>query len=255
MNLKHHLDAIISARISEVSGIEGSQALINYAREEKFGDYQANGIMGAAKKLNQNPRQLGETVLENLSLEGLADKMELAGPGFINIFISADFLAKQLNALLESKSLVAPSTQQQTVVVDYSSPNLAKEMHVGHLRGTIIGDALARIFNYLGHTVIRQNHFGDWGTQFGMLITYMQELQGNEVSLENELADLEVFYRQAKQKFDADPEFAWRCGKPLLKCLLHTASHCMRNWELLLHLKIYALKVSITTICLRSSPI
>jgi arginyl-tRNA synthetase len=230
MNLKHHLDAIISARISEVSGIEGSQALINYAREEKFGDYQANGIMGAAKKLNQNPRQLGETVLENLSLEGLADKMELAGPGFINIFISADFLAKQLNALLESKSLVAPSTQQQTVVVDYSSPNLAKEMHVGHLRCTIIGDALARIFNYLGHTVIRQNHFGDWGTQFGMLITYMQELQGNEVSLENELADLEVFYRQAKQKFDADPEFAKVSRDNVVK-LQAGDPECLALWE------------------------
>ena len=230
MNLKHHLDAIISARITEVSGIEGSQALINYAREEKFGDYQANGIMGVAKKLNQNPRQLGETVLENLSLEGLADKMELAGPGFINIFISTDFLAKQLNALLESNSLVAPSTQQQTVVVDYSSPNLAKEMHVGHLRGTIIGDALARIFNYLGHTVIRQNHFGDWGTQFGMLITYMQELQENEVSLENELADLEVFYRQAKQKFDADPKFAKVSRDNVVK-LQAGDPECLALWE------------------------
>ncbi|MDG2176184.1 MAG: arginine--tRNA ligase [Gammaproteobacteria bacterium] len=230
MNLKHHLDAIISARISEASGLDDSQALINYAREEKFGDYQANGIMGAAKKLQQNPRQLGEKVLENLDLEGIADKMELAGPGFINIFISADFLAKELNTLIQNDCLVVSSTQPQTVVVDYSSPNLAKEMHVGHLRGTIIGDALARLFDYLGHTVIKQNHFGDWGTQFGMLITYMQELQSNETSLENELADLEIFYRHAKEKFDADPEFAKTSRDNVVK-LQAGDTECLTLWK------------------------
>jgi len=230
MNLKHHLDAIISARISEASGLDDSQALINYAREEKFGDYQANGIMGVAKKLKQNPRQLGEAVLENLNLEGIADKTELAGPGFINIFISAEFLAKELNSLLQNDCLVVPSTQQQTVVVDYSSPNLAKEMHVGHLRGTIIGDALARIFGYLGHTVIKQNHFGDWGTQFGMLIAFMQELQSNETSLENELADLEIFYRHAKEKFDADPEFAKTSRDNVVK-LQAGDTECLTLWK------------------------
>lgn len=207
MNLKQELDTRISAALSSVTGSEDCKALINYAREEKFGDYQANGVMGMAKQLKRNPRELGEAVLATLELAGIADKVELAGPGFINIFIAPDYLAQQLNNLLTAERLIDPATSPQTVVVDYSSPNLAKEMHVGHLRGTIIGDALARIFEYLGHQVIRQNHFGDWGTQFGMLITWMQALE-NKSSLQNELADLEVFYRHAKEKFDSDPDFA-----------------------------------------------
>src|SRR5690606_31558129 len=115
---------------------------------------------------------------------------EVAGPGFINIFIAPTFLQQWANTL-DPQQLVEPSDDKQRVVVDYSSPNLAKEMHVGHLRGTIIGDAVVRNLEYLGHTVIRQNHFGDWGTQFGMLIAYMQELGEQSSTLKTELSDLE----------------------------------------------------------------
>ena len=208
MNLKQKLDSIISASIIDLSGITDSQALINYAREEKFGDYQANGIMGAAKQLGKNPRQFGKEVIASLELTGIAEKVELAGPGFINIHIAPEFLSSSLNSLLKSEQLIQKTENPQTVVVDYSSPNLAKEMHVGHMRGTIIGDALVRIFEHLGHKVIRQNHFGDWGTQFGMLITHMQELQSDGFSLTTELSDLEDFYREAKKRFDSDPDFA-----------------------------------------------
>ncbi|MEK9648148.1 MAG: arginine--tRNA ligase [Gammaproteobacteria bacterium] len=231
MNLKHHLEKIIAGRISEVSGLTGSKALINYAREATFGDYQANGIMGVAKQLKTNPRELGEKVLADLDLGGIAGKVELAGPGFINIFISPDYLAQQLNTLRANEALVQPLGAQTNVVVDYSSPNLAKEMHVGHLRGTIIGDALARIFEYLGQTVIRQNHFGDWGTQFGMLITQMQDIQQlDKNELKKELADLESFYRDAKERFDADPEFANASRENVVK-LQAGDSTCLKLWQ------------------------
>lgn len=230
MNLKHQLDTLVSAAISDVSGIADCKALINYAREEKFGDYQANGVMGVAKQLKMNPRELGEKVVAALDLAGIADKVELAGPGFINIFVSPAYLATQLNALLDTQDLVEPAPRDATVLVDYSSPNLAKEMHVGHLRGTIIGDALVRIFEYLGYRVIRQNHFGDWGTQFGMLITHMQELQGDDSGLGSELADLEVFYRHAKQRFDADPDFARASRENVVK-LQAGDPECLALWQ------------------------
>ena len=229
MNLKQELDAIISASLSKVSGQQDCSALINYAREEKFGDYQANGVMGIAKKQKQNPRELGEAVIKTLDLGAMAEKVELAGPGFINIFLSREYLADQLNALLQKDRLVEKTTSAETVVVDYSSPNLAKEMHVGHLRGTIIGDALARIFDYLGHQVIRQNHFGDWGTQFGMLITWMQAIDSKS-DLQEELADLEVFYRHAKEKFDSDPEFAKTSRDNVVK-LQKGDTECLALWQ------------------------
>jgi len=231
MNLKQHLESIIAERISEVSGLPESKALINYAREAKFGDYQANGIMGVAKQLKTNPRELGEKVIAELDLSGLADKVELAGPGPINIFISPQYLTGQMNTLRTAEHLVEPLPERQNVVVDYSSPNLAKEMHVGHLRGTIIGDALARIFEYLGQKVIRQNHFGDWGTQFGMLITQMQDMeQLDENQLKNELADLESFYRTAKERFDSDPEFAKTSRDNVVK-LQAGDSTCLSLWK------------------------
>jgi arginyl-tRNA synthetase len=229
MNLKKELDIRISAAISFVSGSDDCKALINYAREEKFGDYQANGVMGVAKQLKRNPRELGEAVLAALDLTGIADKVELAGPGFINIFIAPEHLAEQLNTLLAADRLIDTASSTQTVVVDYSSPNLAKEMHVGHLRGTIIGDALARIFEYLGHRVIRQNHYGDWGTQFGMLITWMQALEDSD-TMQNELADLEVFYRHAKEKFDSDADFA-RTSRDNVVKLQAGDPECLALWQ------------------------
>src|SRR5688572_10797418 len=192
MNLKQYLETTISAVLSEVTGEFNCPALVNYAKDPRFGDYQANGVMALAKRLGRNPRELGAEVLKHLDLGAIVSKLELAGPGFINLFINPQFLTATLNEM-DHQRIVERVAAPQTIVIDYSSPNLAKEMHVGHLRGTIIGDALARTFAYLGHNLIRQNHFGDWGTQFGMLITYMQELPG-AADLDTELANLEVFY-------------------------------------------------------------
>ncbi|KAF0812554.1 Arginine--tRNA ligase [Andreprevotia sp. IGB-42] len=189
------------------AGAPDANPVIQPAARPEFGDYQANGAMGAAKQLKKNPRELAQAVLELVNLDGIADKLEIAGPGFINIKLADSFLAARANAALSDAKLGVPLPASQTVVVDYSSPNLAKEMHVGHLRSTIIGDALARLLDFLGHTVVRQNHVGDWGTQFGMLTAYLVE-QDKAGDAAIALDDLENFYRAAKVRFDADPAFA-----------------------------------------------
>lgn len=228
MNLKQHLDSRVSALLREFTGQLDAQAVVQQSKNAQFGDYQANGIMGLAKKAGRNPRELGAAVVEKLDLSDIANKVELAGPGFINIHVASSYLSQQLNAL-DPARLVAPSAQPQTVVIDYSSPNLAKEMHVGHLRGTIIGDAVARTFAYLGHHLIRHNHFGDWGTQFGMLITYMQALP-QQTELHTQLSDLEGFYRAAKQRFDDDSVFAETARANVVKLQSGDAA-CRAMWQ------------------------
>lgn len=184
----------------------------------ELGDYQANGVMAAAKKSKTNPRQLAEKVLAAADLADLGTA-EVAGPGFINIRIEPSVLARTLDAMAADAARIGVTAPgcRQTVVVDYSGPNLAKEMHVGHLRSTIIGDALARTLEFLGHIVIRQNHVGDWGTQFGMLTAYLVLISKAEASKAGSrvlftkiarLEDLEEFYRRAKQLFDTDEKFA-----------------------------------------------
>ncbi|MDK4613320.1 arginine--tRNA ligase, partial [Kingella kingae] len=186
-----------------VAGISGSPIVLQPAKDAKHGDFQINGVMGAAKKAGQNPRELAQKVADELHGKGAIASAEVAGPGFINLRLAADFLAENLN----SGSLnIEKTPNPQTVVIDYSSPNLAKEMHVGHLRSSIIGDSLARVLAFLGHNVIRQNHVGDWGTQFGMLVAYLVEQQQDNA--EFKLADLEQFYRNAKVRFDEDAAFA-----------------------------------------------
>ena len=207
------IDSRVSAALA-AAGCEGAPAVVAPAGRPEFGDYQANGVMGAAKARKMNPRQLAGEVVAQLDLDGIADKVEIAGPGFINIFLSPAFLARRAEAALQSPSLAVAQRAPQAVVVDYSSPNLAKEMHVGHLRSTIIGDALARVLRFLGHQVVAQNHVGDWGTQFGMLTCYLiEEEQTGHLALD----DLEDFYRRAKKRFDEDDAFATRAREYVVK--------------------------------------
>lgn len=182
-------------------------ALIAPGKKAGFGDYQANCAMGAAKQMGKNPRELASQIVAALDLEGIASKVEIAGPGFINIDLAPEWLGQQLAQAQSDARLDIPLVDQpQTVVIDYSGPNLAKEMHVGHLRSTIIGDALVRLLEFQGHKVIRQNHVGDWGTQFGMLIAELEEQLAQNQQMD--LKDLEVFYQQAKKHFDEDDGFA-----------------------------------------------
>ncbi|MFU8813973.1 MAG: arginine--tRNA ligase [Pseudomonadales bacterium] len=207
MNLKRLLNDRLAAALQSSIG-EAAPAVVQPSARPEFGDYQANGVMGAAKRARQNPRALAETVLRNADLAGIADRTEIAGPGFINITLNDDFLAHTLS----ETALLDATARPQKVVVDYSSPNLAKEMHVGHLRSTIIGDALARVLEAIGHDVVRQNHVGDWGTQFGMLLTFLDET-GAQSEL---LGDLENFYRAAKARFDSDVDFAERSRRTVV---------------------------------------
>jgi arginyl-tRNA synthetase len=230
MNLKLELETRISEALSSLAGQSPCPALVAYSKSAQFGDYQANGVMSLAKKLGRNPRELAQQLVGQLDLSDVVAKVEVAGPGFINLFIKPEFLGGQLNGL-DHNQLVASTTAPGTVVIDYSSPNLAKEMHVGHLRGTIIGDAIARTFDYLGHKLIRQNHFGDWGTQFGMLITHMQDVVGrHDFKLETELSSLEFFYREAKVRFDDDTVFAERARENVVK-LQSGDPTCLALWR------------------------
>ena len=227
MRTKELLNQRLSAAM-EAAGIPGDcSPALALSGKPQFGDYQANGAMGAAKRLGTNPRELATKILDNLDLEGIADKVEIAGPGFINIYLSNQYLATALadNAPISSKNI-----QPQTVVVDYSSPNLAKEMHVGHLRSTIIGDAIARVLEYQGHNVVRQNHMGDWGTQFGMLIAELEQQLSEGEQAELALNDLELFYQQSKKHFDEDPAFADTARDYVVK-LQSGDQHCRNLWQ------------------------
>lgn len=215
-----NIQALLSEKVRQAMIAAGAPAdcepQVRQSAKVQFGDYQANGMMAVAKKLGMAPRQLAEQVLTHLDLNGIASKVEIAGPGFINIFLDAAFLAQNVQQALTSDRLGVALPEKQTVVVDYSAPNVAKEMHVGHLRSTIIGDAAVRTLEFLGHHVIRANHVGDWGTQFGMLIAWLEKQQ-QENAGEMALADLEGFYRDAKKHYDEDEVFAERARNYVVK--------------------------------------
>ncbi|EMF0718079.1 arginine--tRNA ligase [Citrobacter freundii] len=215
-----NIQALLSEKVSQAMIAAGAPAdcepQVRQSAKVQFGDYQANGMMAVAKKLGMAPRQLAEQVLTHLDLNGIASKVEIAGPGFINIFLDPAFLAQHVQQALASERLGVSQPEKQTIVVDYSAPNVAKEMHVGHLRSTIIGDAAVRTLEFLGHHVIRANHVGDWGTQFGMLIAWLEKQQ-QENAGEMALADLEGFYRDAKKHYDEDEVFAERARSYVVK--------------------------------------
>ena len=206
MNLYQTVEREAQAAFA-AAGLSDSPVVLQAAKNPDFGDFQINGVMGAAKKAKQNPRELAQKVAEALADNAVIESAEVAGPGFINLRLRPDFLAQNIQTALNDAHFgVAKTAQPQTVVIDYSSPNLAKEMHVGHLRSSIIGDSISRVLEFMGNTVIRQNHVGDWGTQFGMLVAYLVEQQKDNAAFE--LADLEQFYRAAKVRFDEDAAFA-----------------------------------------------
>ncbi|MFT5295075.1 MAG: arginyl-tRNA synthetase [Colwellia sp.] len=243
MNIKQILSEKVSSAMVMAGLPEGTNPAVSLSSRPNFGDYQANGVMGAAKKLKTNPRELATKVVEHLNLSGMADNIELAGPGFINIHLDKNWLATQLAKTANDEKLgvaqrgETEEDKSQTVVVDYSAPNLAKEMHVGHLRSTIIGDAVVRALEFRGDKVIRQNHMGDWGTQFGMLLAHLSDkLNANEVA-ETALSDLENFYREAKVRFDNEEGFADRARDYVVK-LQGGDRDCLVLWKLFIDISI-----------------
>jgi len=219
------LEEKVGAALAKASGQENCSAIIKPTADPKFGDYQANGVMGLAKRLKTNPRKLAEQVLTSLDLEDLCETPEIAGPGFINLRLRPEFVSDRLMDIAQDTERLGIKRVEspQIVVVDFSSPNVAKQMHVGHLRSTIIGDCLCRLMEFEGHHVVRQNHVGDWGTQFGMLITYLLEqhpdLQDDTDTVE--IDDLEQFYRRAKQRFDESESFADTARQAVVRLQAH----------------------------------
>ncbi|MEX2327602.1 MAG: arginine--tRNA ligase [Pseudomonadales bacterium] len=226
MNLRTTIESAILAALAR-SGAGGSPAAVRPAQRAEFGQYQANGIMGAAKKLGMNPRELAENVVSHLDLPE-AEKIEIAGPGFINIHLAPSYIAKALGSIVTSATLGTDHKPRKTVVVDYSAPNLMKEMHIGHLRTTAIGDALVRILEFLGQDVVRVNHVGDWGAQFGSLLAYLDQL--NEKEITTGLKDLEKFYRAASKLFKSDEAFAARARQYVVK-LQSGDEKCLALWQ------------------------
>ena len=211
-------------------GFENASVPIAKSNKPGFGEYQFNGAMGLAKKLKQNPRDIAQQIVEAADLSDLAEKLEVAGPGFINIHLSKAWLSKQVESAVADPTLSVTPQTSQTVVVDYSAPNLAKEMHVGHLRSTIIGDAVVKCLSFLGHKVIRQNHMGDWGTQFGMLLAHLNDKLAQNQVAETALSDLEDFYREAKVRFDNEEGFADTAREYVVK-LQGGDSDCLALWQ------------------------
>ncbi len=199
MNVRQLLDERLGEAFGRVTK-EWAPALVSPASRPEYGDYQANGAMAVAKRLKTNPRKLAEDVVGASDLTGIVAETEIAGPGFINLTLSQEFL----KGTLARAQLVTPAAKPERIVIDYSSPNLAKSLHVGHLRSTVIGDATARTLELLGHTLYRQNHIGDWGTPFGILVAY---LEGQDQS-SNDLGDFDHFYALASERFENDPAFA-----------------------------------------------
>jgi arginyl-tRNA synthetase len=228
MNFRKYLEDSITNALLDL-GAEDSRAVVKQAQKAEFGHYQANGVMGAAKKLKTNPRELAAQLVENLKLEAVA-KLEIAGPGFINIHLDPSAIAGEILDRRESQTLGISRRDKQHIVVDYSAPNLAKEMHIGHLRSTAIGDAAVRILEFLGHEVTRANHVGDWGAQFGSLLAYLDQRRAEGAKISTELKDLEVFYQAANKLFKSDEEFAKTAREYVVK-LQSGDEHCLALWQ------------------------
>ena len=209
------------------------------ASKPEFGDFQANGALALAKPLKQAPRAIATAIVEQLQADAaftaLCLEPQIAGPGFINLTIRPEVLAAEVRQRIGDPRLgVAAVEGQGPVIVDFSSPNIAKEMHVGHLRSTIIGDCLARVLEFRGHPVLRLNHVGDWGTQFGMLITHLKQVAPDALTTADaiDLGDLVAFYREAKKRFDEDDSFQSTSREEVVKLQGGDATS-LKAWGLL----------------------
>ncbi|MEL6496435.1 MAG: arginine--tRNA ligase [Cyanobacteria bacterium J06623_7] len=211
-SILEQLQASVSQALVSAFGEElaGRDPLIAPTNNPKFGDYQSNVALSLAKPLKQNPRAIAQSIIEHLQIDGMCEAPTIAGPGFINFTLKSDYIGQLLSQIQTDPRLGVRATKNpQRVIVDYPSPNIAKEMHVGHLRSAIIGECLSRILEFIGHEVIRISHIGDWGTPFGMLIAYLREAYPEAIAATEDLnlGELATFYRQAKKRFDEDEDF------------------------------------------------
>jgi len=227
------LEALLSERLAAGFAAAGAEGAGPAVRRSQRADFQADGALAAAKRLGRNPRELAAEVVERSELDDLCETVEIAGPGFVNLTVRSDVLSRLATEMATDDRLGVPLTSQpDRVVIDYSAPNAAKEMHVGHLRSTIIGDAAVRLLEWCGHTVVRQNHIGEWGTPFGMLIEHLLDIGETEAAHELSVGDLGTFYKAARRKFDLSPEFADR-SRSRVVLLQGGDKQTMRLWTIL----------------------
>lgn len=236
-SIVEQLNEIFFESLKKVFGSEISlpSPLIVPATNPKFGDFQCNIALPLAKTLGEKPRAIAEKIVTAVDLSGICEPLEIAGPGFINLKLTNDYLISQVKIIQNDPDLgVEKVTQPERIVVDFSSPNIAKEMHVGHLRSTIIGDAIARVLEFRGYDVLRLNHVGDWGTQFGMLITYLKEVYPDALTTADvlDLGDLVSFYKQAKVRFDSDDDFKKISQQAVVKLQAGDREN-LKAWQLL----------------------
>jgi arginyl-tRNA synthetase len=202
-------------------------------RPSQYADFQANAALALAKRLGANPREVAQRIVGALDLDGIAGPPEISGPGFVNVRLDDTWIADEVSGL--DGRLGVPLQEPQTIPVDYSAPNVAKEMHVGHLRTTVVGDALVRTLEHLGHRVVRQNHVGDWGTPFGMLIEHLLAVGEDSPEAQLLVTDPNAFYAAARVEFDGDEDFAGRARSRVVKLQAGDAE-TLRHWDELLDL-------------------
>uniref|UniRef100_A0A8C7ID16 Arginine--tRNA ligase, cytoplasmic n=1 Tax=Oncorhynchus kisutch TaxID=8019 RepID=A0A8C7ID16_ONCKI len=238
MNINQRLQEIFGEAIREACpDLENPPLAVTPNQQAKFGDYQCNSAMAMAqmmksKGLKVNPRQIAENIQQNIPDNELIEKTEIAGPGFINVHLKRSFVSKLLTNLLLNGVQPPSLESKKKVVVDFSSPNIAKEMHVGHLRSTIIGDSMCRLFEFLGYDVLRLNHVGDWGTQFGMLIAHLQDKFPNYLTVSPPIGDLQAFYKESKKRFDEEEDFKKRAYQCVVK-LQSKDPAFIKGWNLI----------------------
>uniref|UniRef100_A0A3P8ZVL3 Arginine--tRNA ligase, cytoplasmic n=1 Tax=Esox lucius TaxID=8010 RepID=A0A3P8ZVL3_ESOLU len=238
MNINQRLQEIFGEAIREAfPDLENAPLAVTPNQQAKFGDYQCNSAMAMAqmmksKGLKVNPREIAEKIQQKIPDNELIEKTEIAGPGFINVHLKRSFVSKLLTNLLLNGVQPPPLPKKKKVIVDFSSPNIAKEMHVGHLRSTIIGDSMCRLFEFLGYEVLRLNHVGDWGTQFGMLIAHLQDKFPDYLSVSPPIVDLQAFYKESKKRFDVDEDFKKRAYQCVVK-LQSKDPAFIKGWNLI----------------------
>ena len=234
-DIKHELEQKIlqALDVAFAEDLSATDPQLKVTTQPDFGDYQANLAMSLARTLGKKPREIADEIVQHLDLDGVCEKVEIAGPGFINLYLSQEFIDARINSLARDSQLgLDKPAQASKIVLDYSAPNVAKEMHVGHLRSTVIGDAIARVLERLGHTVVRQNHMGDWGTQFGMLIEFLIDEGWNTGQSSTSIGEFEERYKAAKKKFDADEDFRERARNRVV-ALQGGDENTLRAWQFL----------------------
>ncbi|KAL7989261.1 hypothetical protein Chor_011927 [Crotalus horridus] len=221
ININHRIQELFKAAIKAACpDLENPPLAVTPSQQSRFGDYQCNSAMSISqillktKEQKVSPRDIADKIARNIPDNECIEKTEIAGPGFINVHLKKDFVSGQLSSMLMNGVQPPDAGERKKVVIDFSSPNIAKEMHVGHLRSTIIGDSMCRLFEFMGHDVLRLNHLGDWGTQFGMLIAHLQDKFPDYLTVSPPIGDLQAFYKESKRRFDTEEEFkkhAYHC--------------------------------------------